>query len=102
MVLSAAEHWIGSDALRRHYAASVLGPAGLLEVAVAQSVAAVGLLWPRFQSSAGLMLVVVMLAAASSHVRSAGIDARIWQPLAIAVWALIPSVVLIIRPGRRV
>ncbi|MBY0459856.1 MAG: DoxX family protein [Gemmataceae bacterium] len=100
MAYSAAEHWVGSDDLRAHYAASPLGSGGLVGVAVAQTLAAVGLLWPRTQPLAGCVLAVVMFVAASTHIRAAGADAGVWLPVAIGVWALVPSVVLIVRNRR--
>lgn len=100
MAWSAVEHWIGSDELRAHYTASVLGPGGLTAVAIAQSVAAGGLLWPRTQPVAGGTLAVVMLVAVGTHVRAGGIVPGVWLPAAVGAWALLPAVVLARRTKR--
>ncbi len=100
MAWSAGVHWLGSDELRRHYAESVLGARGLPLVAAAQSVAAVGLLWPRSQAIAAFILAGVMLVAAATHLRAGSIDPRIWQPVTIAAWAAVPAA-LLLRDARR-
>ncbi len=95
MAVSAFQHWIGSDDLRTHYANSVLGAGGLFAIAVAQTVAALGLLWPRTQRWAGFGLAAVMAVAALTHMLPSG-SGNALLPLvigaaAVAGAALVPS-----------
>lgn len=100
MAWSAAEHWSASPELRVHYAGSVLGPRGVWAVAAAQSLAAFGLLWPRFQPVAGLSLGTVMLIAAATHVHAGGVEPAAWSPLGVAAWAIAPALALLILSRR--
>jgi hypothetical protein len=91
MALSAVEHWIGSSTLREHYARSVLGANGVVAVAAAQLVAALGLLWPPTQRTAAVILAAVMAFAALTHVLPGGDGATPWLPLVAGITATIAA-----------
>jgi hypothetical protein len=94
LAYSAVEHWQASGDLRQHYAETALGSGGQTVIAVVQTLAAIGLLWPRFQLATAFIVTIVMLIASAMHIGSEGIKATIWQPACIGAWALVPAIIL--------
>ena len=92
---SAVQHWIGSADLNQHYEATHLGESGRYVIALAQSTAAIFLLWPRFQASAGLILGTVLFAISLRQVGTAGVQPAFWEPFLVAVFAIASSVLLL-------
>ncbi len=88
MAVSALEHWTASSELSDHYDKSVLGARGLTFVAIAQSLAAVGLLWRRTQRAAAFALATVMAGAALTHLVPGGNGAAALVPSLICATAL--------------
>ena len=90
MGVSAAEHWLADDDLRQHYEKVGFGAAGAPLVAALQTIAAVGLLWPRSQVTTAFVLAMFMLAALASHFIR-GVSADTFVPCGILIWSVIPA-----------
>ncbi len=55
-----------------------------------ETIAAVGLLWPRLQMTTAFVLAMVMLAALAGHVIR-GVSADTFVPCGILIWCVIPA-----------
>ncbi len=87
---SALQHWFPSSEIVAHYNEVGFGERGRIVIAALQSLAAVGLLLPRQQSLAAVVLAAVMSTIA---VRSALVGGllKASTPLVIAIWAGLPA-----------
>ena len=99
---SAFQHWIGSPEMRQHYEASPLAARGQFLVAAAQTIAAVFLLWPRFQALAGFILGTILVAIAVSQVAVNGVRPPFWQPFILGMCAIALAALLRRALRRRV
>ncbi len=97
---SALQHWLGSPEMLQHYEATPLGARGQVWVAVAQTFAAVCLLWPRLQVLAGLILGTVLFAASIRQLVVAGLTSLFWQPFLLGAGAVTVAL-LLLRAKRR-
>ena len=99
---SALQHWIGSPEMQQHYAASPLAARGQFLVAAAQTIAAMCLLWPRFQALSGFILGTVLVAIAVSQVAATGVRPAFWQPFILGMCAIALAALLRRALRRRV